>query len=252
MYMRLLELKVNPEGQDLAQAYYRDTVIPRLKTMKGCLFARLIQNRSEPSEFISMTLWESKEDAEAYQHSPVYQQLMAEIATILDESSVWKIRLSKDLELQYQAETPEPVVRSFPISTQVDLKSPPAGETAPRYVRIFSHRVEPGKLEEFKRLYQEEIIPVLQKTPGCLYAYMCENLQNGEEVVSFTVWKSRQAEEEYEKSGEFQKLVDRVKHTYSQLLQWKMSLARESGVKARTSDDLKIDRYQEVIGEEFK
>ena len=251
MYLRLFQVKVQADGLELARDYYQSTFIPRLKTMKGCLFARLMQNRADPSELISMTLWKTREDAEAYHNSPVFQQIMAEVSAVLAESSVWKIRLSRDLELEYQAETEEPVIRSFPISSQAELKSPEIRESTPRYIRMFAHKVEKGKMEEFKRLYRKEIIPALEKIPGCIYAYMCENLQGGDEIISFTIWKSRQAEEDYEKSGQFHALVDKVKHTYSQLLQWKMSLAREPGVQARTSDDLKIDRYQVVSGEEF-
>lgn len=251
MYMRLLELRVKPEGLELARNYYQDTVLPRLHTTPGCRFALLIQNRLEPSDLISMTLWERQQDAEAYQQGPVYEQLMAEFSEFLAESSVWKVQLSQNLELEYKPETQEPVIQSFPVSARKTLAKPQNCQSTHLFVRIVSHKIQPGKMEEFRTLYRETIIPALEKIRGCCSAYLMENLGNGEEVVSITIWENQRAAEEYEQSGLFQEMIDRVKHCYTRLFQWKMSLAREGEKKARTSDDMKIDHYQIVSGKEF-
>jgi quinol monooxygenase YgiN len=252
MYMRLLELRVKPEGLELARNYYQDTVLPRIRTMPGCRFGLLIQNRLDPNDLISMTLWEQQRDAEAYQQSPVYEQMIAEFSEFLAESSVWKVQLSQNLELEYRPETQEPVIQSYPVSARKKLAKPENCQSKPLFVRIVSHKIQPGKMDEFRRLYREAIIPALEKIRGCCAAYLMENMENGEEVVSITVWENHRAAEEYEVSGRFQELIDRVKHCYTRLFQWKMSLAREGEKKARTSDDMKIDHYQIVSGEEFK
>ncbi len=251
MYMRLLQLKVKPEGLELARHYYEDTVVPRMRTMPGCRFARLIQNRSEPSDLISMTLWERQQDAEAFQQSPVFEQMMAEFSDFLADSSVWKIQLSQDLELEYRPEIQEPVIQAYPVSTQRTLVKSETCGASPLFVRIVQHKIQLGKMEEFRKLYRETIIPVLEKTRGCCSAYLMENLQNGEEVVSITVWENQRAEEDYEQSGQFQGLIDRVKHCYTRLFQWKMSLARNGKKQAKTSDDMQVDHYTVVSGEEF-
>ncbi len=252
MYMRLFHLKIKPEGLELAHYYYQDTVLPRLRTMPGCRFARLIQNRSEPSDLISMTLWERQQDAEAFQQSPVFEQMMAEFSVFLADSSVWKVQLSQKLELEYRPEIQEPVIQSYPVSTQRTLVKPETCGASPLFVRIVQHKIQPGKMEEFRKLYRETIIPILEKIRGCCSAYMMENLQNGEEVVSITVWKNQRAAEDYEQSGQFQDMIDRVKHCYTQLFQWKMSLARNGEKQAKTSDDMQVDHYTVVSGEEFK
>ncbi|MCK4836931.1 MAG: antibiotic biosynthesis monooxygenase [Candidatus Aminicenantes bacterium] len=252
MYMRLLQVKVKPEGLELARDYYESTVVPRLRTIKGCQFARLIQNRSEPSNIISMTLWENQEDAEAYQKSPVYEQLMAEFSDFLDESSVWKIQLSEKMELEYKPETEEPVIQAFPVTTQKNLLTPETCKPSPLFVRIVSHKIQKGKMGEFRTLYRKEVIPTLEKTRGCCSAYLMENMQNGEEIISITIWENHLAAEDYEKSGQFQHLIDKVKHCYTKLYQWKMALSEESREQAKTSDDMKIDHYKVVSGQEFK
>jgi quinol monooxygenase YgiN len=252
MYMRLLYLNLQPEGISLARTYYDSAVLPRLRTVPGCLFARLIQNHTKKSEMISMTLWKKKEDAEFYHNSPVFEQLMIEFKPFLAESSVWKIQLSEKMELEYKPEIEEPVIQALPVSTLANFKTIKPCDSSPIFVRIVSHRLQKGKLDEFRNLYQHHIVPALEKTPGCCYAYLMENLQNGEEIVSVTIWDSRLAAEEYEKSGKFDSLVDRVKHTFSELFQWKMSLASDSDRQAKTSDDMKVDHYQVVNKQELK
>ncbi|MCK4890705.1 MAG: antibiotic biosynthesis monooxygenase [Candidatus Aminicenantes bacterium] len=91
MYMQFLQLNVKPEGLELSRNYYSETVLPRLHDVKGCLFAHLIQDQFNKTELISMTMWEKREDAEEYQNSPVYKQLMVEFSPFLAESNEWKI-----------------------------------------------------------------------------------------------------------------------------------------------------------------
>ena len=251
MYMRLLELRVKPEGLELARNYYQDTVLPRIRTMPGCRFALLVQNRLDPNDLISMTLWEQRQDAETYQQSPVYEQMIAEFSDFLAESSVWKVQLSQNLELEYRPETQEPVIQSYPVSARKKLAKPENCQSKALFVRIVSHKIQPGKMDEFRALYRKILIPALEKIRGCCAAYLMENMENGEEVISITVWENQRAAEEYEQSGRFQELIDRVKHCYTRLFQWKMSLAREGDKQARTSDDMRIDHYQIVSGEEF-
>jgi len=244
--MRLLQLKAKPEGLELSRDFYDSTVIPRLRTVKGCRFARLIQNRQDKTELISMTLWESEKEAEDFEKSPVFEQIMFDIKPLLAESSEWKVQLSEKMELEYKPEIEEPTVQSFPVSTQKDLKSEKPCDSSPVYMRIVSHKLQKGKLSEFKTLYRKEIIPVLQKIEGCCYAYLMENLQSGEEILSVTIWDSRWSAEDYERSGQFDRLVEKVKHTFSQLNQWKMALSKDPDRKAKTSDDTKVDHYQIV------
>ncbi len=252
MYMRFLQLNVNQEALMLSRNYYSETVLPRLHTVKGCLFAHLIQSQIKETELISLTLWAKKEDAEEYQNSPVFKQLMEEFLPYLDGSNEWKIHLSDKMELEYKPVSEEPVIRAYQVSSQKNLKSSPLSDSAQMYVRIVSHTVQSGKLDEFENLYKTEIIPVLQKTDGCLCAYMLKNFQKADEVFSVTIWESSKSAEEYEKAGIFNSLLDKLKHTFSRLYQWKMELANESDKKAVTSDDMSISKYTIVTGKQFK
>ncbi|NIT57559.1 MAG: hypothetical protein GWN00_15415, partial [Aliifodinibius sp.] len=59
--------------------------IPELQKIPGCHYACLIQNGNNPDEFVSMTFWNTKKEAEAYEKSGVYQSLLNQIKPFLAE-----------------------------------------------------------------------------------------------------------------------------------------------------------------------
>jgi heme-degrading monooxygenase HmoA len=72
------------------------------------------------------------------------------------------------------------------------------------------------------------------------------------EVISITIWENREKAEQYEKSGRFDRLVEKVKHTFTKLSQWQMSLEKEEGKQAKTSDDMSVSHYTMLAGKHFK
>jgi heme-degrading monooxygenase HmoA len=107
-------------------------------------------------------------------------------------------------------------------------------------------------LAEFRNIYGSEIIPTLKKTKGCRFAYLTENIQEEDDAISVTIWDSKEDADNYEKSGVFEDLTEKVKHTFSNLFQWKMALEKDSqGSKISTSADLKVSHYTMVAGRNF-
>ncbi len=209
-----------------------------------------MQSDDHGDELISMTLWDKQEDAQAYEKSGLFQKLHAQVKPFLNASSEWKIQLSEDFTLEFDDNDEEPVVISYPI---VEVSNPDiCGEESQRmYTRIVSAKIQPGKLEEFKKLYREEILPTLRGVEGCRYAYLTESDKEKNEVFSVTIWNSKKHADDYENSGQFDDLTDRVKHTLSELYQWKMALEKDLGKKLATSADLKVDHYSMVAGKRF-
>jgi heme-degrading monooxygenase HmoA len=254
MFMRLLQSKVKPEAVGKLGEFYETKVIPELQKIKGCMFAGMIQDRSQPGTGFSMTLWQTKEDAEAYEKSGIFKYFMKVLEPYLSESSEWKIQLSRDMELTYAPARKEPIIKSYTAKAQKHMKTAVQPEITRMCTRIVSPKIQKGKIKEFIEIYKREIIPALQATDGCLHAYLMENLQEKEqeEVISVTIWESREKAEQYEKSGQFDRLVEKVKHTFTQLSQWQMSLEKEQGKQAKTSDDLLVSHYTMVAGKQFK
>ncbi len=251
MFMRILQVRVNLSTLDQFRDFYHDTIIPELQKLPGCLFAGLNQSGPNPEEFISLTFWESQKYSENYEKSGVYEDLVEIVRPYLAEAVEWKIQLSENLELEYKPVPEEPIVKQFNVTTQTEAVPPLKEDNARMYVRIVSLQIESGKTNEFKILYNEEILPVLKLTHGCLYAYLTENLQSKREYISVTVWDSKEDADRYEQSGRFQELVDRVKHTFSKLYQWKMVLETDFSKSVKTNDDLTVKHFNMIAGKNF-
>ena len=250
MFMRLVQVKVKSESLDIVAGLYAERIVPVLQKTPGCIYASLIRSTSNPDESISLTLWETANDADTYEQSGSFQRLMAEAQPHLSDSSEWKIQLSKDLTLEYAPVSEEPVVRSYNVTTPSTNKLPKA-EKGPLYIRILSIKLQPGKTEEFAKIYQAEILPVLRSVQGCRYAFLTEGVEERNEVISLTIWDSKDAADVYESSGLFRKLTRKVQHTFSELYQWKMSAERRSSVQVTTTEDLNVKGYHVVSGKTF-
>lgn len=252
MFMRVVQANIDHEKLGGFRKHYDDAVLPELQKVSGCLCASLMQNDHHHDEFISMTLWDEQKHAEAYEQSGLFQKLLAESKPFLEDSSEWKIRLTKDFTLEYQPVEEEPIVKSFTVIEHNNSNICAKQESQLMYMRIVSVKIEPGKLEEFKQLYRDEIIPALRGVKGCRYAYLTESIKEGDDVFSVTIWDSKNAAENYERSELFDELKEKVKHTFSELYQWKMTLEKDPRRILATSDDLKVNYYSIVTGKSFQ
>lgn len=251
MFMRLVQLKIKLEHAQILQEFYRQIVSPELQKMPGCIFAGVIQSASQPEEVVSMTFWETRQQAEAYTNSEFYQQIIEQITPMLAESTEWKIQLSADMELQYLPVAEEPVLQEFSVTAQSENPSPLSRQDSLLYIRIVSMKLQQGRAAEFRELYSREILPALKKTKGCRYAYLMENLQEENAGISVTIWDSKKDAENYEQSGLFEELTEKVKHTFANLYQWKMALEKSKQSTVSTSADLKVAHYTLVPGKRF-
>ena len=251
MYMRLIQAKYKPDSLSKIRQIFDEKIIPRLQKTPGCLYICLMKSQFHQDEAISMSLWDTKTSVEDYEKSGLYNEFLEEIKPHLSESSEWKIQLSKDLTLEYQPVPEEPVVKSYSTTVQTDEKIPAHETTSLMYLRITSAKIQPGKMEELRKIYSEEIIPSLRTVRSCRYAFLTENIEKENEAISITIWDSKQDADDYETSGLFDKLIDKVKHTFSELYQWKMALEKEHTAQVAISEDVTIKSYGVVTGKNF-
>jgi heme-degrading monooxygenase HmoA len=227
---------------------YDEKIIPTLREMKGCLYACLVKNEADEDEGFSLTLWDSKENAETYVRSGMFQALFLEVKPYLADSSEWKVHLTKDLKIEYKKPEEETVVKSYDELAHSDESVP----SQMLYLRLLSLRVQPDKISHFKQIYNDEVVTELRSVKGCQFAYLTTSTEKEDEAISLTVWDSKEDADTYEKSGLFKKLIKKLEPTLSDLYQWKMSLDKEENWKLRTSDDLAIKYYKVVTGESFQ
>ena len=75
MFMRFLQLKIDSQSMTEFKEFYEDTIFPRLQKMPGCLFAGLIGSKNN-NEFVSLTFWQTLEQAENYEKKGVFKNLV--------------------------------------------------------------------------------------------------------------------------------------------------------------------------------
>lgn len=251
MFMRLVHGKYKHGTESKLREVYDKIVIPRLQKTPGCLCVCLIKSEIHEDEGISLTLWDTQDNAEAYEKSGLYSELLKAVKPHLSDTSEWKVQLSKDLELEYTYVTEEPVVKSYTFAAQTDEDIPIEDRSHTMYLRILSVKIQPGKVKELEKIYTEEIIPALRSVKGCRYAYLTEGIEEENEVIAVSIWDSKEDADVFEESGELQKLLQKVEHTFSSLYQWKMALEKKYSGHVVTSEDLAVDKYSMVTGKHF-
>jgi quinol monooxygenase YgiN len=249
MFVRFVQIRVRPEQLQELRRLYEDEIIPVLQSADGCFFVGLIQNTQHPDECISMTLWTEKERAADYERSGAYGRLVRTSQPYFADSSEWRIHLSDDLTLTYTPVPQEPVVQAFRVSS--DSTIPPAGKMITPFIRIVSHQVNSGMKKEFVNIYNLHILPALRQVPGCQQAYLIENNGEADKLLSMTVWQSREAALEYEHTGVFDSLIDKLRPTLSGVYQWKMQLQHETGAQVVSTADIAVDGYTVVASRSF-
>jgi quinol monooxygenase YgiN len=153
--------------------------------------------------------------------------------------------------LEYKPSSHPTKVKDYVVALQTSPDDSSIKEEDDLFVRIVSAKIQEGKVNEFKELYSKEIMPVLQASEGCLYAFLNKNLKEMDEFLSVSIWKSKADADAYENSGKFEELTNKVKHTFSHFYLWKMALEQETKGKIRTSEDMRVDHYTMVAGKSF-
>ena len=247
MYMRFVNMKVK-EGmlRGLAR-FYEDRVIPALQESGGCLYASLLQPSGDDLECVSMTMWRSEEDADAYESSGLYDRLLDDSDQFLAEVSAGRVQSSARSTRTFTA-LQDPEVEAYPVEVAGVGEVVDAVGPHQFFVRIVSARVEAGRFEELKQRFDEEIKPALMATKGCRAVFLVENVKQRSRALSVTVWDSEEDAIRHELSGAFDDLVGRLSEFFSGLYQWKLSLDTSGDRSAVTGKDLDIRGFQVVTG----
>ncbi len=249
MFMRFVRLSVKPDQIDEFADFYEDIVAPALHSVDGCLFATLIRDERSARDCISLTLWTSAEHAHEYEQSGQYAELLEKNRPYLIESSEWRVQLTDDLTLEYGPVVNQPEVDTFEVISSTAEEVPSEEELSHMYLRITSANVQQGKVALFDELYRGSIIPALKSVDGFKHAFLVASTESPNELLSVTIWESKDKADAYERSGRFAYLVDQVKPMLSSLFQWKVALDPSKKDNVVTSDDLKVEGFRVLTGD---
>jgi len=248
MFMRFVQLGINPEASAAFERFYKHRVGPALLEVEGCVFARLIRSTDQDSEFMSFTLWESQAQAQDYEESGRYAALLKENEPFETISNEWKIQLTEDNTLEYKPVRHEPDVKALPIVAGTAQEDAPSKLTGTPYIRLLNAKVNKDRFTELSETYANVITPELMKLDGCQAAYLI-GMPEKNEGLSVTIWENQEKAAAYEASGKFAELLKMVAPFLSSWYQWKMTLDPAKQDRIHSSEELSIKGYQVVSGD---
>ncbi|WP_153800602.1 antibiotic biosynthesis monooxygenase family protein [Foetidibacter luteolus] len=82
------------------------------------------------------------------------------------------------------------------------------------FARLTHISVQPDKKDEMKRIFNEEIVPVVKAQRGNIGIWLLEPTDENEDYISLTEWVSSTDADMYETNGTYRQLVDKVKGMY--------------------------------------
>ena len=91
MIVRLTYFNFAPAKIEELKKFYNEVAIPTVKKQKGNLDCRLLEPTDAKDEYISMTVWERKEDAEAYEKTGVYKSLVDQVRKFFTKEPVLRV-----------------------------------------------------------------------------------------------------------------------------------------------------------------
>ena len=92
MFVRMIYAKMDPSKVSEARDFYNSEEISgAMRQQKGYRFNYLLESVDTPGEAISILAWDSRENAEAYEQSGVYQHLIGTFRQYLVEPPELKI-----------------------------------------------------------------------------------------------------------------------------------------------------------------
>lgn len=95
-------------------------------------------------------------------------------------------------------------------------------------IRLVQMRIKPDRIAEFQRLYEEVMLPVLERMDGCRYAALIQNILRAGEGSSLTLWDSAEHADAYERSGAFDRLLAQSKPFFAEGDEWKLQLTDDA------------------------
>src|ERR1043165_1738370 len=82
------------------------------------------------------------------------------------------------------------------------------------FARLTFIAVQPESIEEVKKIYNEEIAPVVRNQQGNIGAWLLEPTNDTDDFISLTEWRSEGDANVYESSGTYRTLVNKLKDKY--------------------------------------
>ncbi len=98
LYVRIVSLSIQEGKEDEFKKIFTGVVIPELLSTTGCRYAFLTRSTQDSNAFISVTIWSGKDDAELYERSGKFKELVNKVSHTFSQFYRWKMALEKDYD----------------------------------------------------------------------------------------------------------------------------------------------------------
>jgi len=99
MIARLTFFGVHPQDVEELKKTYNEDIVPVIRAQKGNMGAWLLEPKDENDEYISLTEWLTIEDAQAYESSGTYRELVGKVANRFYSGPVLKTYSAVDSKI---------------------------------------------------------------------------------------------------------------------------------------------------------
>lgn len=83
------------------------------------------------------------------------------------------------------------------------------------FARLTFIKTSSDNADQVKKIYNEEIVPVVRSQKGNIGCWLLEPTNSNDEFISLTEWTSSAESDAYEASGMYRTLVDKVKDYFT-------------------------------------
>ena len=97
MFVRLTFVKFSPQTLEQAKRVFVQEVITAVRKQKGNINIRLLEPTELSDDFISLTEWKTQADAEAYEHSGLYKELVGHLKEYFIKEAVLKTYRAEEI-----------------------------------------------------------------------------------------------------------------------------------------------------------
>lgn len=96
MYTRIVSIKIEQEKLEEFKSLYKLEIIPALEANDGCSFAYLTEGINDKNEFLSVSIWKKKSDADEYEKSEEFLNLQNKVRHTFSKFYLWKMQLEEN------------------------------------------------------------------------------------------------------------------------------------------------------------
>ena len=97
MFVRLTFCKFSPETIEEVKEIYRQEIVPVVREQKGNMGILLLEPIDKADDYVSVSRWRSKADAEDYENAGLYKALVGKLAGFWTKDPVLRSYEAEDV-----------------------------------------------------------------------------------------------------------------------------------------------------------